>query len=382
MRKRPGLSDRGVANMFLLPTVILLIAMNVFPLFWSLYLSFCKYEDTGNTAAAWVGGANYTQLLNDRSIWSNFSTTAQFTVLSVGVQLIVGFGMALLLNRAFKAKGIITTLILLPMMLSPVVVGKFWNFLLDSNFGLVNYLLQVVHLQDPAHPINWISEPGFAMWSLVIVDTWMWSPFVMLISLAGLGSVPPHLYEAAEVDRASTWFKFRFITLPMVSPLVMIALLFRTMDCFKMFDTVFALTGGGPGDATRTVSISLFRQAFDSHNTGYACALAYIVLLIIIGLANLYIKYLAKVRGENIPDASTPLSVLTEKTQHIPVLGWLVESPARILGIAFAISLWYLWCSIRFCSFSSPSLLWRSGAASSCRRWCVICWPMGSSASP
>src|SRR5262249_39013205 len=153
-------------------------------------------------------------------------------------------------------------------------------------------------------PILWLTDPKYALWSLVLVDTWMWSPFVMLISLAGLNAVPPHLYEAAEVDRASPWFKFRYITLPMVAPLVMIALLFRTMDCFKIFDIVFVLPGGGPGDATRTVSDSLFLQAFDSHHTGRACALAYIILLVIIGLANLYIKYLGRVRGEGVPDSS------------------------------------------------------------------------------
>lgn len=334
---RRSLSDRGVANLFLLPTVLLLVAMNVFPLFWSLYLSFCKYEATSNKGSEWIGGANYSRLLGDVAIWGNFVATARFTLLSVIAQCLIGFGMALLLNRTFRAKGIITTLILLPMMLSPVVVGLFWKFLLDANWGLVNWLLQAVHLQDPTHPANWLNDPTNAMWSLVIVDTWMWSPFVMLISLAGLNAVPPHLYEAAEVDRASNWFKFRYITIPMVAPLVMIALLFRTMDCFKIFDTVYVLTGGGPGDATRTVSYSLFKQAFDAQNTGYACAFAYIILLIIIGLANLYIKYLASVRGEGIPDSLSLLGLAAERTQRIPVLGWLFEAPVRLLGVLFLV---------------------------------------------
>jgi multiple sugar transport system permease protein len=336
---RRALSDRGIANLFLLPTILLLIAMNVFPLFWSLYLSFCNYQDTSNTAPQWIGSANYSRLLSDPSIWKNFIVTAQFTLLAVGAQLIIGFGMALLLNRAFRAKGLITTLILLPMMLSPVVVGLFWRFLLDANWGLVNWLLQTVHLQDPAHAVNWLNEPANAMWSLVIVDTWMWSPFVMLISLAGLNAVPPHLYEAAEVDRASSWFKFRHITVPMVAPLVMIALLFRTMDCFKIFDTVYVLTGGGPGDATKTVSYSLYKQAFDAPNTGYACALAYIILLIIIGLTNLYIKLLSNVRGDGIVDSSPLFASLSEKTQYIPVVGWFLENPMRLFWIPVAVLL-------------------------------------------
>src|SRR5581483_7855622 len=337
---RRALSDRGIANLFLLPTVLLLVAMNVFPLFWSLYLSFCEYTATANNPAKWIGGANYSRLLTDPDIWKNFIVTARFTLLAVGAQLLVGFGMALLLNRAFRAKGILTTLILLPMMLSPVVVGLFWKFMFDSNWGLVNWLLQSLHLQAAANPANWLSDPQNAMWSLVIVDTWMWSPFVMLISLAGLSAVPPHLYEAAEVDRASDWFKFRYITIPMVSPLVMIALLFRTMDCFKIFDTVYVLTGGGPGDATKTVSYSLYKQAFDAHNTGYACALAYIILLIIIGLANLYIKYLGRVRGEGLPDSSSLFEFLAEKTRTVPLLGWLFESPGRLLVVLLLGAFW------------------------------------------
>ena len=338
---RRGLSDRSVANLFLLPTVLLLVAVNIFPLFWSLLLSFCNYTDTASTAAQWIGGANYTRLLTDPDIWNNFIVTARFTLLAVGAQVLIGFGMALLLNRTFKAKGILTTLILLPMMLSPVIVGKFWNYLLDANFGVFNWLLQLFHLQQAAHPIAWTTDPNNAIWSLVIVDTWMWSPFVMLISLAGLNAVPPHLYEAAEVDRASTWFKFRFITLPMVSPLVMIALLFRTIDCFKIFDLVYALTGGGPGDMTKTVSFSLYQKAFDQHYTGISCALAYIILLIIIGLANLFIKYMGKVRGENLPDASSYFEFLADRARakHANWAANLLERPTLLLTLLVVVLL-------------------------------------------
>jgi multiple sugar transport system permease protein len=337
---RRTFSDRGIANLFLLPTVLLLVAMNIFPLIWSLYLSFCRYADTSNEPALWVGGANYSRVFADPDIWKNFIVTAQFTLLAVGAQLLVGFGMALLLNRTFRVKGIITTLILLPMMLSPIVVGLFWKFLLDANWGLVNWILQTLHLQDPINPIRWLTDSKYAIWSLVIVDTWMWSPFVMLISLAGLNAVPPHLYEAAEVDRASTWFKFRYITLPMVAPLVMIALLFRTMDCFKIFDIVFVLTGGGPGDATKTLSYSIFQQAFDAHNTGRACALAYIVLLVIIGLANLYIKYLGRIRGEGIADSTPLYEVIADRMHGVPGLGWLFDSPGRLLVALLLLAFW------------------------------------------
>lgn len=335
-----SLSDRGIANLFLLPTILLLVAMNVFPLFWSLGLSFCDYSSLGNIAPHWIGGRNYTELLSDPAINQRFAVTAVFTLLAVGAQMVIGFGMALLLNRAFRLKGIVTTLLLLPMMLSPAVVGLFWRFMFDASNGLINYLLQMAHLQNPASPMNWLGGSPSALYALAITDTWMWSPFVMLISLAGLSAVPPHLYEAAEVDRASGWFKFRHLTLPMVAPLLMVALLFRTMDCFKLFDLVFVMTSGGPGSATETVSYNLYQQAFPFHNTGLACALAYMILLVIIGLTNLYMKLLARVRGDGIPDASPLAAVVAERTQNVPVLGWLLASPARLLLLLCVLALW------------------------------------------
>ena len=182
------------------------------------------------------------------------------------------------------------------MMLSPVVVGLFWRFILASdNAGLLNYFLSSI-LKSP---IGWTTDPKIAMFAVVIVDTWMWSPFMMLIALAGLSAVPKSLYEAADVDRASAWFKFRWITLPLVSPLLLIALLFRTMDAFKMFDIVYVLTReGGPGTVTETVSMNLYKLAFRNFNTGKACAMAYILLIIIVALSNIYVKYLNRVKGE------------------------------------------------------------------------------------
>jgi multiple sugar transport system permease protein len=152
---------------------------------------------------------------------------------------------------------------------------------------------------ENARGIIWLTRPKAALFSLVIIDTWMWSPFMMLLSLAGLSAVPKYLYEAADIDRASTWFKFRYITLPLVAPLLYIALLFRTMDAFKLFDLVIIGTNGGPGSATETVSLNLYRRAFESWNTGESCALAYVLLVIIIALSNIYIKYLNKARSSS-----------------------------------------------------------------------------------
>jgi multiple sugar transport system permease protein len=309
---RRALSDRAIANLFLLPTILLLAAMNLFPLFWSLYLSFTKYKADSKAAPVWLGNANYSDMLANNKVWESFQTTASFVMLAVGMQFLVGFGLALLLNRSFKLKGIVTTLFLLPMMLSSAVVGLFWKFLLDTNFGLVNFLLSKVGLMSPDNPINWFDH-DHALWSVVIADTWMWSPFVMLIALAGLSSVPASMYEAASVDRASEWFKFRYITFPFIAPLLMVALLFRTLDSFKMFDLAWIMTPrGGSGGATNLVSVEVYQRALLDWNTGASCALAYIVLLVIIGLTNLYLLLLARVKGENTPDASVLFAGLAE----------------------------------------------------------------------
>jgi multiple sugar transport system permease protein len=295
-RRARGLSDYQIKMLFIIPTLALLIAMNIFPLLWSLYLSFTKYKYGSNLPRIFIGTENYSQILSNRNIWSYFTTTAKFVLLAVSAQFLIGFGLALLLNREFKYKGIMTTLILLPMMLSPVVVGLFWKFIFDPDTGIFNYFLKILfHIEK----VGWTTNPKTALFSVVIVDTWMWSPFMMLISLAGLSAIPKYLYEAADVDRASGWFKFRHITLPMVAPLLLIALLFRTMDAFKLFDLVYTLTNeGGPGVATETVSMNLYKIAFRRWDIGQASAMAYILLIIIIALSSIYIKYLNKVRGE------------------------------------------------------------------------------------
>jgi multiple sugar transport system permease protein len=330
-RRLRALTDRAVANLFLLPTILLLVAMNVFPLFWSLYLSFTRYKaDAPKVAPVWLGNANYEAMLASDDVWKAFRTTAGFTLLAVLLQLVVGFGLALLLNRAFTLRGLITTLLLLPMMLSSVVVGLFWKFLLDPSSGLVNHALIKIGLCDPLNPINWFDQ-RHVLWSVVIADTWQWSPFVMLIALAGLSSVPTTLYEAASVDRASDWFKFRYITLPFIGPLLMVALLFRTLDSFKMFDLAWVMTKGGVANAAETVSIQVYRRAMEQYNTGDACALAYIVLLVIIGLTNLYLMLMSRVRGEGSADSVPLLS-----PESPPLALWNRVAPPA-LGLLLAV---------------------------------------------
>jgi multiple sugar transport system permease protein len=261
------------------------------PLFYSLYLAFTDYSAIANKPPTWVGFGNFVDILTDRQAWKYFATTGRYALVTVGMQLILGFGLALLVREKFRGSGVITTLILVPMMISPVVVGLFWKLgFSDPRFGP-----DMLAGRFAGRPV-----PNLALWAVALVDIWMWSPFVMLLALSGLKAIPDYLYEAAVIDRASSWFQFWRITLPQVAPLLLIAVLFRTIEAFKAFDLVMGMTGGGPGDQTELIAVNLYRQAFQGQwRTGRASALAYIILIIIIAVSNLYIRYLNRMRGEN-----------------------------------------------------------------------------------
>ena len=182
------------------------------------------------------------------------------------------------------------------MMLSPAVVGNFWKFLYQPQIGLFNYVVSFFTGVDRASSFQMIGDVALAPWSIIIVDVWMWTPYVMLICLAGLRSIPDYIYEAAEVDRASNWRQFWSITLPMALPFIMLAVLFRGIENFKMFDLVNLLTSGGPGSTTEVASITLKREAFESWKTGYSSAFAIILFVAVFGLANIYVKALNRVK--------------------------------------------------------------------------------------
>ena len=281
-----GWSDLTIRNVFILPTLAFLIVFNIFPLIYSLGYSFTDFRASVNDPVNFVGLQNYRELLNDPNIWRNFTVTAKYVIVSVGGQVIVGFGLALLLNRKIPFKGLITTLLLLPMMMSMAVVGLFWKLLYDPSWGIINYALAL-------GSFDWLSNPDMALYAVAITDIWMWAPFVMLLSLAGLSAVPQHLYEAAAIDRAGTWYTFTRITLPLVAPILIIAIIFRTMEAFKSFDLPFIMSGQ---PSTEMISIRLYKMAFQEWQTGRSSALAYIVLIVVLAITNIYVKYLNKVK--------------------------------------------------------------------------------------
>ena len=295
-RKIKGLSDRAITWIFVAPTIFLLLAINIFPLIWTINLSFTNFKaNRVGREVKNVGFRNYERILTDSDIWLNMQATAHFLFWTIFFQVLIGFTLAYLINKKFKGNDMWTTIIVLPMMLSPAVVGNFWKFLYQPQIGLFNYIIAFLTGKD-ASSFEMLGSVSLAPWSIVIVDTWMWTPFVMLICLAGLRSIPDYIYEAAEVDRASKLRQFFTITIPMVLPFLMLAVLFRGIENFKMFDLVVQLTGGGPGSVTELTSINLKREAFEKWRTGYASAYAIILFVTVFGLASIYVKALNKVK--------------------------------------------------------------------------------------
>src|ERR687898_1133457 len=291
-RRLRWLGDRSLAGLFVSPALVLLLFLSVFPLLWALYLSFTDYSATRDTPAQWVGLDNYLDILKSSAVHDRAITTLVYVAGAVGLQTLLGFSIAYLISRRARGRGLMTTLFLTPMMLSPVVVGLFWKFMLDAQFGVVNSFLSTLGLGQ----VEWLTNQRLALLSVIVVDTWQWTPFIMLIALAGLTAVPRYLHEAASIDRASEWFRFRHITLPLVWPLLLIAIMFRAIEAFRLFDLVYILTSGGPGVSTETLSFHVYKVAFLGFNTGLASAYGILMVLVVIVLAQLYLRYLDRIK--------------------------------------------------------------------------------------
>lgn len=273
------------------PAIALLFVMNIFPLLWSFGLSFFTYRANRTAPPRFIGFANYEKVITDPVVWERLHTTAILVVLTVSVQMIVGFLLAMLFAKQFPLRRFLLILVLTPMMLSFVAVGAFFRYYYEPTFGLLSQFVRLF----TGEPYILVSTTTGAMAGIVFADAWMWAPFVMLLVLAGLVSVPKYLYEAAAIDRVSGWRRFWSITFPYIRGLLMLALLFRTIEAFKLFDVPFLLTDGGLG--TETIAIYVYRVAFQYVRTSESTALAYILLFTVIVLTNLYL-YLSNRRAK------------------------------------------------------------------------------------
>jgi multiple sugar transport system permease protein len=271
---------------FVAPALVVLLAMNVFPLLFNVYLSFTNADLSGG-AVDTVGARNYTLLFSEARYADALTTTALFVFSSVSIELLLGFVLALALRDHVPGKPVVLTILLIPMMLCPVVLSLFWNLILNGHYGVLNQMLAVLHLPQP----QWLTDDDLKLVSILLVDVWMWTPFMMLIALAGLNAIPKYIYEAAEIDRASRWLVFRSITLPISAPLLGLAVLLRLTDALKQFDLVMAMTG--PNDATtQTLSARIYQVVFREYKVGLGSAYGVVILVAVIAVATLFVRYI------------------------------------------------------------------------------------------
>jgi multiple sugar transport system permease protein len=288
------LSPERRGPLLIAPAIITLVLVNIFPLLWSFGLSFFEYKANRIAPPVFKGLANYSDVLTDPEIWARFQNTAIIVIGSVALQLVVGFLLALLFAQEFPLRRYLLMLVLSPMMLSLSAVGVFFKLFYDPTLGFISRFISM--FTTDTYVI--LSTPARAIVAIVVADAWMWSPFVMLLVLAGLVSVPKYLYEAAEIDRAGWWRRFTTITFPYIRSLLLLALLFRTIETFKIFDIVYLLTEGGPGSSTETVSVYVYRLAFQFFRTSQASALGYIMVFAVIVLTSIYLYAIQSRRSE------------------------------------------------------------------------------------
>jgi multiple sugar transport system permease protein len=276
---------------FVVPCGAVVIATIVFPWFFTLYMALHDFKLGGGRE--WVGLANYGKLLGDERFLLSILRTLYFTALAVLLPMVLGLLAALAFNQKFPLRGLARTVFILPMMATPVAAALVWTMMFHPQLGVLNWLLQQIGLP----PSMWVYAPETVIPTLVMVEVWHWTPLVMLILLGGLASLPLDPYEAAKIDGATPLQCFRHITLPLLAPFLVVALIIRAIDALKAFDTIYVITQGGPGTASETTNIFLYLQAFAYYNLGYASAVTVVFFAIIILLAMVLLWTRERVRA-------------------------------------------------------------------------------------
>jgi multiple sugar transport system permease protein len=264
---------------FVVPAAVVVVAVIVFPWVFTLWMSLQEWKL--GSGRSFVGMANYQRLLTDERFHSSVIRTLYFTALAVVIPVVLGVAAALIFNRKFPLRGLARTIFILPMMATPVAVALVWTMMFHPQLGVLNWILSQVGIP----PSMWVYDARTVIPTLVMVEVWHWTPLVMLLVLGGLASLPVDPYEAAKIDGATGWQAFRYITLPLLAPFIMVAVVIRTIDALKAFDTIYVITQGGPGTASETINIFLYLNAFAYYNMGYASAVVVVFFALIIGLA-------------------------------------------------------------------------------------------------
>jgi multiple sugar transport system permease protein len=277
---------------YLLPAMVVLLLLTLYPFLYVLNLSFQEWNlFKGLGARHYVGIRNYITIFTDPSFLHSFMITLGFSLISVAVSFLAGLGLASALSSSRGAVvGIMRTIVLIPMTVTPVVIATAWKYMYDPDSGIINYFLAQIGI----HGINWISAPKLALISLCIVDIWQWTPFMFLVLLAGFEARPRAPYEAAMCDGLSRYQVLRFITFPLLKPMILIAILFRTIDSLRTFDIIFIMTGGGPGDLTTTLNLSAYLRAFRMLKFGEGAAVVIVIFAMVYIASNYLVKFLGK----------------------------------------------------------------------------------------
>jgi multiple sugar transport system permease protein len=273
-RARLPTQGRGEVLLLLGPCALYLAAFSIFPLITSLVRSFQDYNTRTDTWR-WVGLDNYSQLIHSSEFWSVVQNTVVLTVAGVAIQVVLGTALALFFNQQLRGASIVRGILILPMLLTPIVVGLMWRALLDPNWGLLNWIF----VQIGVGQVGWLSDPSVALWTLVVVDSWQWTPFVFVIVYARLQALPQEVFEAGSVDGANWFQRTAYLTLPLLAPAIVFAAVFRAIDAFRTFDLVYGLTNGGPGTSTTTLSFQAFQNGFEFQHYGYASAISYVMVI-------------------------------------------------------------------------------------------------------
>lgn len=282
-----GWCERRLHVLFPAPAVLVLLALMAFPIVYTVWMSLHDWNISATSAPHWIGLKNYVDILmKDTRFWHAFWRTVAFTLLSVGAELLIGLAIALTLNREFTGSGIVRTLFLIPMMATPAAIALVWALMMNPRLGVLNYLLSLVHVPGSV----WIGSRSAVLGALTVVDVWQWTPLIALICLAGLATLPNEPYEAALIDGATAPQVFRHITLPLLRPTIMVALLFRLIDAIKTFDIIYVMTQGGPGEASETLNIYIYNSAFQYTHLGYASALLVLFFIFILCLSMVLIR--------------------------------------------------------------------------------------------
>jgi multiple sugar transport system permease protein len=283
--------EARVAWGLVLPALLTILLVALFPLFWtaweSVHLHDLRMPWLGRP---FIGLANYLDAVRDPRFWGALGHTLFFAVTSVGLELLIGLWLALALNRAFRWRGLVRVAVLIPWAIPTVVSALLWRFMFEGQSGIVNSVL--VSIGALGQPVVWFIQPSAAWVPVILADVWKTTPFVALLLLAGLQNIDASLYEAARIDGASVWRQFRYVTLPLLKPAILVALIFRTLDAFRVFDLIYAMTGGGPGTSTEPIALYTFNALLQNLQFGYGSALSVIVFAITFGLAIIYIKLL------------------------------------------------------------------------------------------